>query len=208
VLVCPRRGAGGVAIGQGLEDLVVLAGGFGVRARHPGPAVQGGPQQPHQREQQRAAGVLIDGEVELPVQLGVGGVVVGQGPHLVVQAAQPGQAGRVDLAGRQRRAERFQGRSDLEVLLDPAQLGRRDGETPVGVADQQALRFQPPHRLPDRGLADAEPLSQVPLAQLLPGGELTDDHQLADERGDQVGLADVTLGHHNGPPTARGPGPG
>jgi len=82
----------------------------------------------------------------------------------VIQATQPGQAGRIDLAGRQRRAERLQGRSDLEVLLDPAQLGRGHGEASVGVADQQALRFQPPHRLPDRGLADAEPLGQVPLA--------------------------------------------
>ncbi len=40
VLVGPRRGSVGVALGQRLEDRVVLAGGLGVRAGHPGSRVQ------------------------------------------------------------------------------------------------------------------------------------------------------------------------
>jgi hypothetical protein len=65
----------------------------------------------------------------------------------------------------------------------------------VRVALEQALGFEAAHRLPDRRLADPEPLGQVTLAQLLPRGQLTGNDQLADKRDDQIGLADVRVGH-------------
>src|SRR5580693_5032568 len=191
VLVRSSRRGGGVAVGQRPQDLVVLARRLGVAAPHPGPWVQRRPQQPHQRHQQRAAGVLIDREVKPPVQVRVAGIVVGQGAHLVVQVPQPAQAGRVDPARGQRRAERLERGADLEVLLDPAVVGRDHGEPAVSVADQQPLGLQPPHRLADRCLADAEALGEVALAQLPARRQLSGDDLLADQRGDQVRLADV-----------------
>ena len=143
--------------------------------------------------------VLVDGEVELTVQLGVARVAVGERAHLL---AQPAQAGRVDLARGQRSAQRLQRRADPEVLLDLAEIRHDHGAAPVGVAAQQAFGFQPPHCLADRGLADAEPLGQVTLAQLLPRPQLAGHEQLVDERGDHVGLADIArdLGGHGWPP--------
>ena len=40
VLICPSGGGAGVAFRERGQDLVVLAGGLGVRTGHPGPAVQ------------------------------------------------------------------------------------------------------------------------------------------------------------------------
>ncbi len=97
---------------------------------------------------------------------GVTRVVVAHRAHLVIQRLQPGQVLLVDLPRGQRGAQRLQGGADLEVLLDRAVVRLHHGEAPVGVADDQAFGFEPPHRLADRGLADVEPLGQVALAQL------------------------------------------
>jgi hypothetical protein len=195
VLAGQRAGLIRVAVAQRRQQRVVLAGGFGAGPGYLRDAMQGCPQQAHQRQQQRAPCVLVDSEVELAVQVRVGRVAVGEGSHAVVQRGQPGQAGLVDLAGRQRGAEGFEGGADLEVLLHRAVGRGRHGEAAVRVALEQALGFEAAHRLPDRRLADPEPPGQVTLAKLLPRGQLTGDDQLADKRDDQISLADVRVGH-------------
>jgi len=101
--------------------------------------------------------------VELPVEVGVTRVVVGERAHPVVQRLEPGQPPLVDLARGERGAQRLQGGPDLEVLLHRAIVGLHHREPAVRVPDHQALGFEPAHRLAHRGLADMEPLGQVTL---------------------------------------------
>src|SRR5215471_20982333 len=84
VLIGPGGRGGGVPGPQRVEDGVVLGGRLGVAALHPGAAVQRSPEQPHQGEQQGAVRILVHGEVELPVEVGVARIVVGQRAHPVV----------------------------------------------------------------------------------------------------------------------------
>src|SRR6185295_9114215 len=190
-----RAGSGASGPGQVLDvhDVRVLAHRFGVRAHHPRTAVQRGPQQPHQRHQQGTVRVLVYGHMEFPVEFGVARVLLSAGGlHLRLEFLEPLDPGFVDLVGGEGRAQRLQGGADLKVLLGAALVRLDHHEPAVVVADDQALRLQPPERLPHRRLADLEALRQVALAQLLTRGELTGNDQLADQRRHHVGLADVS----------------